>query len=95
MGGNEVCIIDPGTRAQVWARAEDGVGVPISLVYRKDQLRVDGAGMPTLLEAYGAYGVAYDPSFSAGRLSLLDRCEQGKAYAELDSPCLIIRLRTH
>lgn len=79
----------------MWARAEDGVGVPISLVYRKDQVRVDGAGMPTLLEAYGAYGVAFDPSFSAGRLSLLDRWEPGKAYAELDSPCLIRCLRAH
>ncbi len=59
---------------QIWARASDGVGVPISLVYRKDQLRVDGEGMPTLLEAYGAYGAPFAPSFNPGRTSILDRC---------------------
>ena len=49
------------------------MGVPLSLVYRKDKLRIDGEGMPTLLEAYGAYGVSFEPSFNAARLSLLDR----------------------
>ena len=58
---------------QIWARAADGVGVPISLVYRKDQLRVGGEGMPALLEAYGAYGSPFPPYFNAGRISILDR----------------------
>ena len=49
--------------------------MPISMVYRKDKLRVDGEGMPALMEAYGAYGTPFEPSFNAGRLSLLDRCE--------------------
>lgn len=64
----------------MWAKAEDGVGVPISMVYRKDKLRVDGEGMPTLLEAYGAYGVSFEPGFNAGRLSLLDRWVQGLGF---------------
>ena len=47
--------------------------VPISLVYRKDQLRVGGQGMPALLEAYGAYGSPFPPYFNAGRISILER----------------------
>ena len=39
---------------RLWARAEDGVLIPYSLVYRKDLLRVSGAASPTILEAYGA-----------------------------------------
>ena len=34
---------------------------------------MDGEGMPTLLEAYGAYGAPFPPSFNAGRISILDR----------------------
>ncbi len=59
---------------RLWARAPDGVEVPISLVYRKDLVRVGGAGSPLLLEGYGAYGIAVDPFFDTARLSLLDRC---------------------
>ena len=64
----------PQGAVQIWAKAPDGAGVPISLVYRKDKLQLDGEAMPLLLEAYGAYGSAFEPGFSAGRLSLLDRC---------------------
>jgi oligopeptidase B len=53
------------------ARARDGAGVPVSLVYRKDLPR-DGSA-PLYLSGYGAYGMAIMPGFSANRLSLLDR----------------------
>jgi oligopeptidase B len=51
--------------------ARDGKSVPVSVVYRRDFER-DGTG-PLYLYAYGAYGFAYPPGFSADRLSLLDR----------------------
>lgn len=56
---------------RIWAVADDGVRVPISLVYRKD-LKQD-TGNPVLLYGYGSYGYTIDPSFSSSRLSLLDR----------------------
>ncbi len=58
------------------ATARDGVQVPVSIVYRKGFV-TDGS-QPLHLYAYGAYGFAYPPGFSANRLSLLDR---GFAYA--------------
>jgi len=56
---------------RVWATATDGTKVPISMVYRKG-LKKEGAN-PTLLYAYGSYGVTMDCHFSSVRLSLLDR----------------------
>ena len=56
--------------------ARDGVKVPVSVVYKKG-FQKDGNG-PLYLYAYGAYGYAMPPGFSALRLSLLDR---GFAYA--------------
>lgn len=56
---------------RVWATAQDGTKVPISMVYKKD-LKKDGKN-PLLLYAYGSYGVSMDPYFSSSRLSLLDR----------------------
>lgn len=56
---------------RVWATAEDGTRIPISLVRRAD-VRKEGVG-PLLLYGYGAYGYSLDPSFSSARLSLLDR----------------------
>ncbi|BBM82391.1 S9 family peptidase [Candidatus Uabimicrobium amorphum] len=56
---------------RIEATAQDGVKVPISLVYRKD--KKNDAGNPLLLYAYGSYGHSIDPSFSSARLSLLDR----------------------
>ena len=56
---------------RIFARAPDGVEVPISLVYRKGFER-NGAS-PLLLYGYGAYGHSIDPRFSSDRLSLLDR----------------------
>ena len=53
------------------APARDGAQIPISLVYRKG-FRKDG-NAPLLLNAYGSYGISYDPAFSSTALSLLDR----------------------
>lgn len=56
---------------RVWATAEDGTKIPISMIYRKG-LKKDGKN-PLLLYAYGSYGATMDPYFSSTRLSLLDR----------------------
>jgi oligopeptidase B len=62
---------------RIWAKAEDGTAIPMSIVYRKDLLRENGPN-PTLLYGYGSYGITIDPQFSSVRLSLLDR---GFVYA--------------
>jgi oligopeptidase B len=59
------------TEERIWATAKDGTKVPISMVYRKG-LKKNGQN-PTLLYAYGSYGVTMDCYFSSVRLSLLDR----------------------
>ena len=56
---------------RLWATARDGVKVPLSIVYKKG-IKKDGKN-PTLLYGYGSYGYSTDPTFSATRLSLLDR----------------------
>ncbi|NUQ35290.1 MAG: S9 family peptidase [Planctomycetaceae bacterium] len=65
------------TTERILGKAWDGAEVPISLVYRKDRFKKDG-GNPCILDGYGSYGYANDPSFSNARLSLLDR---GYVYA--------------
>ncbi|NEM98124.1 S9 family peptidase [Pontibacter burrus] len=61
---------------RIYATADDGTKIPISLVYRKGLER--HGNNPTLLYAYGSYGISMNPSFSSVRLSLLDR---GFVYA--------------
>ena len=61
---------------RVWATAQDGTQIPISMVYRKG-MKQNGKN-PLLLYAYGSYGATIDPYFSSVRLSLLDR---GFVYA--------------
>lgn len=61
---------------RVWATADDGTEVPMSIVYKKG-LEKNGQN-PTLIYAYGSYGSSTDPTFSSPRLSLLDR---GFVYA--------------
>ena len=56
---------------RVHATAADGVQVPVSLVYRKDQ-RKPGQN-PLYVYGYGSYGHALPIGFSSNRLSLLDR----------------------
>ena len=62
---------------RLWATAEDGTAVPLSIVHRRDLLGPDGvtlaAPAPTLLYGYGAYEHSVDPVFSSLRLSLLER----------------------
>ncbi len=61
---------------RVWAKARDGVKVPVSLLYRKGYKR-DGTA-PLYQYAYGSYGSSSDPSFRSTVLSLVDR---GFVYA--------------
>ena len=56
---------------RVFATASDGTKIPMSVVYRRD-VKLDGSA-PMLLYGYGSYGISIPPSFSAGRLALLDR----------------------
>jgi oligopeptidase B len=56
---------------RLMAPSEEGIKVPISLVYHKDT-QIDGSA-PLLLYGYGSYGISLDPYFSSIRLSLLDR----------------------
>ncbi|HEY8998310.1 MAG TPA: S9 family peptidase, partial [Edaphobacter sp.] len=57
---------------RIWATASDGVKVPVSLVYRRDAFKHDGTN-PLYVYGYGSYGYPLPVSFSAARLSLLDR----------------------
>ncbi|HBF52581.1 MAG TPA: S9 family peptidase [Afipia sp.] len=61
---------------RITATSHDGAQVPVSIVHRKD-LKRDGSA-PLSLYGYGSYGSAMPASFSANRLSLVDR---GFVYA--------------
>lgn len=61
---------------RVFAKADDGTMIPMSIVYKKGFKK--GGTKPLLLYAYGSYGNTIDPYFSSVRLSLLDR---GFAFA--------------
>jgi oligopeptidase B len=56
---------------RLYAMANDGKQIPISLVYKKGT-PIDGSS-PLLLYGYGSYGHTVDPNFGIARLSLLDR----------------------
>ena len=56
---------------RIWATAQDGTKIPISIIYRKG-IKLDGKN-PVLQYAYGSYGYSMDATFSSTRLSLLDR----------------------
>jgi oligopeptidase B len=55
----------------LFATAQDGTKVPISVVYRKGFVRDGNA--PLLLYGYGSYGFSYPPAFNSNRLVMLDR----------------------
>jgi oligopeptidase B len=57
---------------RVWVTAEDGVRMPVSVVYRRDRFAKNGSN-PLYVYGYGSYGYALPVGFSATRLSLLDR----------------------
>jgi oligopeptidase B len=61
---------------RIMATSHDGAEVPVSILHRRD-LKRDGSA-PLLLYGYGSYGMAMPASFSANRLSLVDR---GLVYA--------------
>jgi oligopeptidase B len=61
---------------RIMAKSHDGAEVPVSILHRRDLAR-DGTA-PLLLYGYGSYGMAMPASFSANRLSLVDR---GFVYA--------------
>jgi oligopeptidase B len=56
---------------RMFATASDGTKIPMSVVYKRG-VKLDGSA-PMLLYAYGSYGIPISPTFSAGRLALLDR----------------------
>src|SRR5206468_1831417 len=61
---------------RIFITARDGARIPVSIVYRRG-FRKNGQGR-LFLYAYGAYGIATEPSFSTNRFSLIDR---GYAFA--------------
>jgi oligopeptidase B len=74
---------DPARYAseRVWVTAEDGIQVPVSIVYRRDKF-VRGGENPLYIYGYGSYGYALPVGFSPARLSLLDR-GVAMAYAHI------------
>lgn len=56
---------------QLWATAEDGVKVPLNLVYKEGAF--DNGPAPIILYAYGSYGSNSDPNFSPYRLPVLEK----------------------
>ena len=61
---------------RILVKAKDGAEVPVSILHRRG-FTPDGSA-PLLLYGYGSYGMAMPASFSANRLSLVDR---GFVYA--------------
>jgi prolyl oligopeptidase len=55
---------------EVQAPSYDGVMVPLSIVYKKG-IKFYGSN-PTIIDAYGAYGISYKPWFDLGRLGWLN-----------------------
>jgi oligopeptidase B len=56
---------------RLFAVAADSVKVPVTIVYKKGLVR--NGKNPLFIEGYGSYGYSSDPSFSAHRITLLDR----------------------
>jgi oligopeptidase B len=57
---------------RVFAFAEDGVKIPITLFYNKQQVKLKEPS-PLLLYGYGSYGYSLDAYFNSDYLSLMDR----------------------
>lgn len=64
--------VDNYVTVREWAMALDGTQIPISIVYRKDTVKLDGTD-PLLLYGYGSYEVCIEPEFRSNRLALIDR----------------------
>ena len=61
---------------EVKVPARDGTLIPLSIIHRRD-MKLDGNN-PTLLYAYGSYGISSSPSFSSYRMAWF---EHGGIYA--------------
>ncbi|MFC4636004.1 S9 family peptidase [Dokdonia ponticola] len=78
----EGVVLDPNfskdnyTSERLFATADDGTQIPVSIVYKKGLTL--NKNTPLLLYSYGSYGSSTEPYFSSNRLSLLDR---GFVYA--------------
>jgi oligopeptidase B len=70
LGGYEP---DAYAQSRVWATAQDGTQIPISLVYKRSFGEVGAAPRPLHLYGYGSYEHSIEPGFSVARLSELDR----------------------
>ena len=62
---------DPIDEVRLMATANDGTKIPLSLMYKKGTTL--NADRPTLLRAYGAYGITQAPTFSPATLAWLER----------------------
>ncbi|MCB9072888.1 MAG: S9 family peptidase [Bdellovibrionaceae bacterium] len=56
---------------RLWAKANDGARIPISLVYKKSAFKK--GENPLFQYGYGSYGISMDPNFRLSIPSLLDR----------------------
>jgi oligopeptidase B len=56
----------------VWATANDGTEIPVTIIFRKDMFKKNGEN-PLLLEVYGSYGYSLAPSIGISETVLLDR----------------------
>jgi prolyl oligopeptidase len=56
---------------EVKVPATDGTLIPLSIVHRRD-MKLDGSN-PTLLYAYGSYGISSSPGFSASRMAWFEK----------------------
>jgi len=65
------------TLERLFVKADDGVSIPVSIVYKKSLFKADGSN-PLYLYGYGSYGISIPLSFRPHVLSLLDR---GFVYA--------------
>jgi oligopeptidase B len=57
---------------RVWVTSADGTLVPVSLAYRHDRVTPGSGQAPCYLYGYGSYGIATDPYFRTGWLTLLN-----------------------
>jgi oligopeptidase B len=63
---------------RIWIKQDNTrLGIPVSIIYRKDLLKSDGSN-PLYLYGYGSYGMPVTPDFDYKILPLLDR---GYIYA--------------
>jgi oligopeptidase B len=60
-------------QARLWAPAQDGTRIPVSLVWKRSFGEPGASVRPVHLYGYGSYEHSIDPAFSVARLSELDR----------------------